>query len=523
MDNGKFKIMKFLTYLEKSKFFWSLLVLCIIFFLLRLPSVIEPYWYGDEGIYEVMGQAIDKGWLLYRDIWDNKPPLLYLVYAVANGDQTTVRVMSLVVGLLSVVFFFLLSKKLFSSLRISIATTSLYILLFATPLVEGNIANAENFMLLPIIMAGLIVYTSSLREGTTKQSPVDLPKSWGLPRSLSVARNDNKMKLFIAGLLLGIAFLFKIVALFDFAAFFLFVLSMNLQKINRKHFKQVLQYVLPMTFGFFLPLLITILYFASHGALKDFIQAAFFGNVGYVGWQNNFLGIPQGFLLLKLLLLVIVLLIVFLKRKLFSHTALFIALWVVFSLFNTFFSGRPYTHYVLVLLPSFCLLIGLFFASRTKPQRVSILLCIIIVMFLTMSQFRFGVTKTIAYYQNTLLFVTGEKDVTSYQAFFDRKTPRDYAVASFINTHTTPEDNVFIWGNNAQIYALSNKLPPNKYTVAYHISQNKAAINETQEAIDRAKPKYIITLNEIEPLPFRATLYIMRFTLEGATIYERSL
>src|SRR3989344_3742093 len=54
---------------------------------LRITSWFEPYWYGDEGIYLVLGQALRRGLVFYRDIHDNKPPLLYLLAAVAGGDS----------------------------------------------------------------------------------------------------------------------------------------------------------------------------------------------------------------------------------------------------------------------------------------------------------------------------------------------------------------------------------------------------------------------------------------------------
>src|SRR6267154_2662061 len=104
--------MKFLSQLEKTKAVWVVIVLCVFFIFLRFPSVIEPYWYGDEGVYEVIGQAMDHGSVLYRDIWDNKPPLIYVIYALSQGDQPTVKVISLFVGLFSVFALFILAQKL---------------------------------------------------------------------------------------------------------------------------------------------------------------------------------------------------------------------------------------------------------------------------------------------------------------------------------------------------------------------------------------------------------------------------
>src|SRR3712207_7567947 len=57
------------------------------------------------------------------------------------------------------------------------------------------------------------------------------------------------------------------------------------------------------------------------------------------------------------------------RSTLFPYTTLFRSIWVSFSLFNTFFSHRPYTHYVLVFLPSYCLLVGLIFFVHTRDRK----------------------------------------------------------------------------------------------------------------------------------------------------------
>ena len=70
-----------LKLVNKYKYF---LFLAIIFLFLRLPSLFEPYWYGDEGIYLVLGQGIRKGLTLYTQIHDNKPPTLYYLAAIGQ-------------------------------------------------------------------------------------------------------------------------------------------------------------------------------------------------------------------------------------------------------------------------------------------------------------------------------------------------------------------------------------------------------------------------------------------------------
>src|SRR3990167_3716315 len=81
----------------------------VVFVILRFPSIFEPHWYGDEGIYEIIWIAINNGRVLYSEIWDNKPPLLYLIYALFNGDLFYIRFASLISGVFSIIFFFLLA------------------------------------------------------------------------------------------------------------------------------------------------------------------------------------------------------------------------------------------------------------------------------------------------------------------------------------------------------------------------------------------------------------------------------
>src|SRR3989339_218386 len=72
-----------ITLLSSPKI-WALLISLVIF-LLRLPGLFEPHRYADEEIYLTLGLGLRKGLVFYRDIHDNKPPLLYLVAAVAGN------------------------------------------------------------------------------------------------------------------------------------------------------------------------------------------------------------------------------------------------------------------------------------------------------------------------------------------------------------------------------------------------------------------------------------------------------
>lgn len=481
--------MRILKGLETSREFWFVIFTSFLFFILRLPSLFEPLWYGDEGIYQVIGNSLNNGKLLYAEIFDNKPPLLYWLYAILNSDQFTIRLASLIFGIFSVLVFFLLSKKLFKNKNsIQYLTTFIFALLFGLPILEGNIANAENFMLLPILIAALLILNY---------------KSQSLISHLSSL---------ISGLLLGIAFLFKIVAIFDFAAFFIFYFITNFDSLKKS-------IRLPAVIvGFFLPILAVSLFFVLNNTFTDFIKAAFFTNISYVSYGNKIGGTPL-LLFAKLVLLAGFTLYVFAKRKKFSTTLLFISIWFAYSLFNALFSQRPYTHYLLVLLPSLSLMIGLVFQKKYQK----IIAIFFFIGLLTIIKV-FGIpnfNKNISYYQNFVSYIKGEKTMAQYQAFFDKNTPFDYEIARFIRPKISKNETIFVWGNNAQLYQLVGVIPPTKYIVAYHITNYKDATTSTKNAIDKIKPKFIVLMPNQQIIPFSLMNYSEKIQINNVIIYER--
>src|SRR6185437_10229600 len=111
-----------------------------------------------------------------------------LIYAIGSGDQTTARLLSFVVGLSAIIIFFFLAKKLFEKPLAVYTATGLLAVLFGLPLLEGNIANAENFMVLPSIAAAFLVVSLV----------------WKKQRQF--LSKNSLLTFFVAGILLGLSF-----------------------------------------------------------------------------------------------------------------------------------------------------------------------------------------------------------------------------------------------------------------------------------------------------------------------------
>lgn len=498
------------------------LFLSFIFFLLRFPSLFEPNWYGDEGIYQAIGISLRAGEILYKDIWDNKPPMLYLLYAVFNANQFAIRLLSLIFGIGAIISFYFLARLLIKKNKVVFLISVLFTLFLGSPILEGNIANAEVFMLFPILLAGLVLFAlrHKILVVTTNETLKQKIMGGTLPRKY----------FFFSGLLLGLAFMLKTVALFDVLAFFFFFLfviyipdrSFSFFKINSylPEVKKIFYIFLPFFSAFLLPFFIFILYFMINQSLSSFLSSVFLQNIDYIGYQNSFI-IPQGLIIIKTLLLLTAFIFIFYFRQKLNPEEVFILLWFIFSVYNIFFSHRPYTHYVLLILPSLFLLLGLILTKAYRYRR-NFLICFLLFNVFLLIYFASDVRKnSFSYYTNFILFMQNRKSLSAYQEFFDKTTPRNYAIASYIKTHTAPGDKVFYWGNSAQLYALSHKIPPVRYTVAYHIAYNKSAVSETNLALERANPKYIVVLPDEPNRPFSLIRYQYKLSLDDVTIYEK--
>jgi len=67
------------TRTARGAWLWGALIVVLI--ALRLPSLVQPAG-GDQGLYGYAGQRILAGDVMYRDMWDQKPPAIAFIYAL---------------------------------------------------------------------------------------------------------------------------------------------------------------------------------------------------------------------------------------------------------------------------------------------------------------------------------------------------------------------------------------------------------------------------------------------------------
>jgi hypothetical protein len=475
---------------------WLAIVLALTM-ILRIPTFFEPFSYGDEMIYLTLGEGVRQGLTLYKDLHDNKPPLLYLFAGIA-GNVFWFKAILAFWNLITIVLFWHLAKALFpKNQRLHKIATAMFALLTTLPLLEGNIANAEMFMIGPTIAAFLIIFSRKL----------------------------NFRNLFGAGLFFAIATLFKVPAAFDILAIvFFWIISLG---IKTKGIKQTLKYTLFIALGWFAPIAFTLLWYGLAGAFKEYLVAAFLQNLGYLStWRP---AANSGSLLVRNLpffirgaLVIAVSLLLYIKKARLSRQFIFLTLWLIFGLFAVTLSERPYPHYLLQVVPAISLLLGILFADRSLGQTLAIAplgLALLVPVY-----YHFWHYPSLPYYVNFTKFALGTIEREEYFSRFGSQVSTNYEIADFLINSSKPSDKVFVWGpDGSTIYALSRRLPPGKYVIDYHINDFSTRSDEAS-LLASSRPKFIIILPGASPFPELVPVlrksYIPLLTLRGAEIWR---
>ncbi len=433
-----------------------IIVALIIFIILRLPSLFEPHWYGDEGVYAAVAYALEHGRTLYTQIWDNKPPAIYWLYTVADSGNRLlfVRTLNLFAGALSIVLIYQLAKILKLKKSALMITMGTAIFLLGTPIIEGNIGNAENFFL-PLVLAGFIL---SLRQ--------------------------TRLPAFIAGILMGMAFLFKFHPLFDTIAIVIFLILTPWDDLKEKSI-----HLMSFFIGLIAPILLVATIFLISHNLTAAMQAIFADNLSYATIYNNtHISSTLKFSLSALAGLTLTYLYL---RKMLSAPTFFISLLLIFETLGAFLSSRPYRHYLLQTVPAISLYAGFLYSfinsKKASIDKIFILLLTLSTALILLFVFNQGEgtivnTNPIPYYKKFISFAQ-DKNRTYFLNDADEKISDISLALQRFNT-----DSVYFYSNNAWLYDQLNIAPPARFVVVYH-----------QQLVEEGEAKLALDLQNSSP------------------------
>jgi len=127
-----------------------------------LPTVILPFW-SDNAIFALVGGSIAEGGSPYVDAWDQKPPAIYLIYAVAiHGPYdlfTNVRAFDLGWTVVTAWALIALGRRWWSP-RAGMIAGLLYGGVYLASSTWTQLAQPDSFIGLPLVLALLLCHAA---------------------------------------------------------------------------------------------------------------------------------------------------------------------------------------------------------------------------------------------------------------------------------------------------------------------------------------------------------------------------
>lgn len=513
-------------------------VVCVLAFLVLLPAspLVQklPSW--DSGVFLYTGWRITEGALPYRDVWDHKPPLIFVINALglvlSGGSRWGVWLLEFVALTLALWLAFTLVRRAFGAL------TAVY----------AAIAAALNAFL--------------AMDGGNYTTEYALPFQVAMLWLIATAPRDtfSTRRAFVLGILSALLFWLKqndIGIPIALGAYFI------LQLIFSREKSAVVQNLAAMLGGALVVSVLVIFPFAFQNALAEFWDAAFAYNFAYIEetWLDRLLTLRFVPVFLPVLGLTLFATMGWLLGALlfFSMCAramrledwqtqiellrgrrenlpadalnaaqvsrmLAIALLALpCELLLVSISGNPFNHYFLALLPVFAILAAFFFSSLLTLLRQT------------------GLSKrAVSLFALVLIVSMTLFGAEPIQGILQRIVERgNSSVINYLRENTSDGDTVFIWGGEARVlYEIKRRTPTRYLYPAPLVRRNFTTPQRAQEFLDvllRQPPRWLIDDHLVRrpffefPFPsekIRADtqsflgMYQERAVVNGWTIYE---
>jgi len=464
---------------------YPLLGVLAVSLLWRLPSWWDPPWVNDEGTYFAVAQAMAHGYRLYADVWENKPPGLYLLYTAVyhlfGVSLLAVRLLSTLAVAVIVILTFCLACRVAG--RIASLTAALLCgLLFGVPFLEGTTGNAEVFL---AALTASAAYLVVVRKCTAT-----------------------------AGAVVGIACLFKSVAVFDSIALLIWLVA--------QHQRGVWRYAAAGSGVIAATLVVT----AFQGILPAMLTDAFWYDLAYVGQGNG--GNLPWLLIIKVVALAI--------GSYRLRRAPFPYIWLLYAAAGVLLSGRFFGHYLLQAVTPLCLTLATVRDWPPVPAK-RILWALPLVIAAGAALSALGgyalqasghasiLAERLQYYSNFTRYALGTESYCVYRGQLDDHVNRNLLVAGAVRR--TPYGTLLVWGNAPWIYVLSERLPATPYTSALRMPEIPGEVASLRRSIRDGRPVAVVVVQPADPSLGMAAVDLVRryrraWSYGGAVVYVRT-
>lgn len=427
-------IRSFSVVLSSYRFWLGLFGLTVF---LRFAALYTPFFDVDEAQFAGFAHVLMDGGLPFHDSLDTKSLGIYLFYwacfaVFGKYNMLGVHLMTIVWVFLTAVTLHEVFKMFEKEAQGKLA--ALLYTVYSAAYVPKYIATSINSIMVPFLVLSLLFL-------------------------IMAERRKNIWLDFLAGLMVGIAFVFKYQAGIQLVVFFLFTMPFWSFRHNDISFMQVswkrwLQRNLVFGLSFVLPFLVQSLVLVCLGVWQDFYEWSVLGSGRYISagqvtiafWQNFFWRFGPYALVTLMLWYGVGRFVIEKKWQGHDGFAFLFFLALVFSLIPVCLGGRFYPHYFLQILPWLAAVAGLtlypVILSRAKLRALVMAYTLLVTVVFWLLRADYG------WYLNA----TGDDDL-----FLQRR------VGEKIRAMSHPDDKIFVWGFANVIHFYSERRPASRF------------------------------------------------------------
>jgi hypothetical protein len=428
----------------------------------------------DSGTFAYCGQVIHDGGLMYRDCWDNKPPAVYYLNALAIGLAGTnpfaIWLFQAIWATIAFIAFYLVVSSIWQHKGLAAGCAFAFLLVFLYPSVFQGGNFTETYAILPITLS---FYTF-----------------WAF------LQTAHQRWLIVLGVLTAIGFLLKPTYISMGLATVVVLIYLGLRTRSGKN---MWANIAVLGLSMLVPLVLVGLYWVWRQDFSDLWFAVFTHNISYVESGFSFrslYGTVRMFLLQQpmaaLTILVGVSGIVYLVQnapRIFSRhipsekdtlsffpghmsvvgehvwfmAAIFLSILIDIAFLAS--SGKNFGHYLQVVIPGMAIaLLALLdvirqVARQHLPDRRLLVLSISAIILVLLSASLEVTTKELP-------------DLQKLRAFFSNPSPTVYQpteLEQYILDHSTPTDAVLIWAGHPSMNFVTHRRSPTRFIFLQHL------------------------------------------------------
>ena len=451
-----------------DKRFFSEIAIGILFliatFVFLLKNPLHPWIDGqagtDSSVFKTVALMMERGYMPYRDTFDHKGPLLYILNWLGNRISPYRGVWAIEFIAIFLTFYLiyktarLCCNRMFSCVTV-FASVSLLFEYF-----DGNMS--EEYAM-PLIALAQFIFLDYL-----------------------INKRVTKLRLILCGLCFGAVCLLRVNMI---SVWVVFCIAIFILCIVNKQFCALKEFIIFFLLGFCLIVIPILFWLGANGALAGFWEDYIVFNRLYTAssagrailsrkWAVFFTFFNSTVMIFAVIISIYLCSI---KDKFLYGTYL---CYLFLSLLFICMSGMGYMHYGMVLVPAVSFPIASLFGiiNQKKHEQIEKVLALIVTTYLM------GVIVMPSWLELSAGIVTMYDDRES-----TNRSQTIYEISDYIKKNTLEDESISVYGNWDVIYVLSGRIHATKYSYLFPIVAVRPSImDEYFEELKEQLPKIIV-------------------------------